>query len=67
MPSSYTTIQGDMWDGICVRLGFAETDMHYLLEANPGHRLTVVFSAGVTLVVPDIPDPEPELPAWKTG
>lgn len=65
MPRTYRTIQGDMWDGIVYRLGRKETDLHHLLAANPAHRMTVVFPAGVDLVIPDFPKPKTALPPWK--
>lgn len=67
---SYTTQSGDMWDGIAHKAYSdrrrGEMLMHLLLEANPRHRETVIFSAGVALVVPDPPANIPDsLPPWK--
>ncbi len=64
--NKYTTIQGDMWDGIAKKLYGAETAMNVLLEANPEHIDTVVFSAGIVLDVPDYTAPTPDLlPPWR--
>jgi hypothetical protein len=41
-----------MWDGIAYRLWGNEKLFHKLLAANPAHRNTVVFPAGVVLAVP---------------
>lgn len=67
---SYTTQSGDMWDGIAHRVyrdrKRGEMLMHLLLEANPAHRKTVIFSSGVVLTVPEPPVSMPEtLPPWK--
>lgn len=50
--STYSTIQGDMWDTIAFRLWGNEKLFHYLLAANPAHRNVVIFPSGVTLAVP---------------
>jgi len=66
MPKTYTTIQGDMWDGIAKRTLGSEYYMSELIDANPEHRETVIFPAGVHLVIPEVPTPVPELlPPWK--
>ena len=55
MPSTYTTMQGDMWDLIASRLWGRERLFHVLLDANPAHREVLVFDAGVVLTVPALP------------
>lgn len=66
--TKYTTIAGDMWDGIAYKtLGdCAYTDK--IMCANPEHRRTFIFPAGVAL---NIPEPETkvsaQLPPWKRG
>lgn len=52
--SSYVTIQGDTWDIIAFVQYGDEMQMHWLIEANPEHRETVIFSAGVVLDIPDL-------------
>lgn len=52
--SSYTTIQGDTWDGIAFVVYGDELQVHWLIEANPTHRETVIFPSGVVLNVPDL-------------
>lgn len=67
MSKTYTTIQGDMWDSIAYsQLG----DVKYtdaLMMANTEHRNVYIFSAGVTLVIPDIETSitGDNLPPWK--
>lgn len=64
--NKYTTIQGDMWDGIAKKVYGTETAMNVLLNANPEHIGTVVFSAGIVLDVPDYTAPTPDLlPPWR--
>ncbi|WP_025847597.1 tail protein X [Paenibacillus ehimensis] len=66
--SIYTTIQGDMWDGIAKKVLGAEKHMTLLIEANPEYRETVIFPAGIALVIPAIAAPiTSQLPPWKRG
>ncbi len=65
----YTTKQGDTFDLIALRmypdLG-AEKLMDILIDANPQHVHTVIFSGGVELNIPDVDVPAvTNLPAWK--
>ncbi len=69
MPRIYTTVQGDAWDIISLKMYGTEKSMSTLIEANPAHRETVIFSAGVQLIVPEltasaIPS---SVPPWKRG
>lgn len=66
---TYRTVQGDTWDIIALRmypkLG-GEKLMDRLLEANPEHRSTVIFSADLLLQIPDVDIPVvSSLPPWK--
>lgn len=64
----YATIQGDTWDGISFKLFGDERFAALLMEQNPGHIRTSVFSAGVLLDVPVIPAQQAAtLPPWKRG
>ena len=66
MADTYTTIQGEMWDSIAKKVYGTELGMNALLEANPSHRLVVVFPAGVTLAVPVYEKPKTRrLPPWR--
>lgn len=68
MPSTYTTVQGDTWDIIALKKYGTEKGMHLLLGANPAHRDTVLFSAGIAIIVPDAPAAVNEnLPPWRRG
>jgi hypothetical protein len=60
---------GDEWDGIARKVygDIRKSDMlvHLLLEANQAHRETVIFGAGVTLVIPSPPEGRiSTLPPW---
>lgn len=66
---TYRTEQGDTWDLIALRvypdIG-GEKLMDILLEINPEHINTVIFSANVKLNIPDSEVPViVNLPAWK--
>ena len=64
--STYTTIQGDMWDSIAYKqLGdTAHTDD--LMNANQQYREYYIFPAGIILELPQITEPQSStLPPWK--
>jgi phage tail protein X len=66
MANTYTTKQGDMWDAIAYKVYGSEYLMHTLMDANPDHITTVIFSAGIVLLVPDLVSTTPQnLPPWK--
>lgn len=66
MIAKYTTVQGDMWDSIAKKVYSDEYLMHYLMDANPKQIATVIFPAGVTLTIPDIPvNSAVNLPPWR--
>lgn len=66
MSKTYSTVQGDCWDGIAKRLYGTEAAMNVLLEANPNYIDTAVFSAGVVLTVPEYEAPRTSLlPPWR--
>lgn len=67
---TYTTIQGDTWDYIALKELGSEMYMHLLLKENPDHANIEIFSAGVILNIPDIPEGAviaDTLPPWKKG
>ena len=68
MIRTYTTIQGDMWDGIAVKVYGDESYMKELLKANPEYGEYYVFPANIRLVLPDIETAVTKiLPPWKRG
>ena len=50
---SYTTKQGDTWDGIAYSEYGDEMQMHLLIENNPQYADVVIFSAGTVLTIPE--------------
>ncbi|SCX85201.1 hypothetical protein SAMN05216233_101628 [Desulfoluna spongiiphila] len=55
-----------MWDAIALTRMGSEMHMARLIAVNPEHRETVVFSAGIELVIPDTEKrTETVLPPWK--
>jgi len=55
-----------MWDGIAYKLYGSESYMVQLMQANPQQAHTVVFGAGVVLIVPELPEAaDDSLPPWK--
>lgn len=66
MPSTYTTVLGDTWDAIALRQMGSEHHASLLMTANRPQIGTVFFTAGVDLVIPDIPeDFSSTLPPWR--
>ena len=47
--TKYTTIAGDMWDGIAYKTLGDEAYTDRLMKLNPQYRRTFVFPAGITL------------------
>ncbi len=66
MFKSYTTIQGETWDQIALKLYGREIELHHLIQANPEHREILFFAAGVVLRVPQVAPPAViEVPRWQ--
>ncbi|HWR07747.1 tail protein X [Sporomusa sp.] len=62
----YVTSLGDTWDGIAYKMYGNERQMSVLIQANPQHRETVIFSADVMIQVPDVAAAtSTALPPWK--
>ncbi len=63
----YRTVQGDTWDGMAYRFYGSEKYMKNLIEANWPYTDTLVFSDGVELTVPDLPEEENDndMPIWR--
>lgn len=66
MPKTYTTVQGDMWDGIAYKCYGDESGINALMAANERYVDTVVFPAGIVLTVPGYTKPVTNvLPPWR--
>ena len=64
---TYTTNQGDTWDSIAYKQYGKGAMMTTLMIANQSLNDTVIFEAGVTLVIPEITETDisTTLPIWK--
>lgn len=61
----YRTKKGDTWDNIAFSLWGNEYLMLELIKLNWKHRETIVFSEGITLLIPDIEtDDTEDAPDW---
>lgn len=61
----YRTKKGDTWDNIAFLLWGNEYLMLELIKSNWKHRETIVFSEGITLLIPDIEtDDAEDAPEW---
>lgn len=64
---TYTTIQGDTWDNIALKVYGEERHADYLMENNYPFLETLVFSAGTVLNTPALPEErDGDLPPWRT-
>ena len=54
MPNTYTTKQGDTFDIIAKRVWGDEKLMHHIMKANQDYQDAVLFSAGITLTIPEL-------------
>ncbi len=67
----YPTQSGDWWDLVAIRVYGMRRGQEYLMQeiisANYAHRNTWRFSAGVELVIPELPEREAKpLVPWTT-
>lgn len=68
MPKTYTTILGDMWDMIAQKTLGSGLYTDALMKSNLQYRHIFIFSAGITLTIPDVPVKAADsLPPWKRG
>jgi len=51
---TYLTKQGDEWDRIAFEQLGSEHLVDQLIATNPGHGMTVVFNAGIKLILPEV-------------
>lgn len=67
MITTYTTVQGDMWDKISYKVYGSCSHIDVLIENNPEYREVQFFSAGIELEIPPIDDTTSAstLPPWK--
>lgn len=64
--SEYTTISGDTWDIVAFKTLGDEMYTDRFIKLNLAYRDTVIFPAGVRLVIPErVPEVSAKLPPWK--
>lgn len=65
--TSYVTKKGDMWDQIALDKLGSELYANQLIDANFVYSKTVVFEAGIELMIPSIntTKSDVDLPPWK--
>lgn len=62
----YTTMQGDTYDMLALDAYNDEFLAHRIIEVNPQYASTLVFDAGIVLLIPILSQQPPEtLPPWK--
>lgn len=64
---TYTTVQGDKWDGISHKAYGSTRFADVLIAANPEYRRIYIFSAGIALKIPEVETKisAEDLPPWK--
>lgn len=64
---TYITVAGDTFDSIAHHVLGHRRYTRELMEANPQHLSTVIFSGNITLVIPDITTAvsKTNLPPWR--
>lgn len=62
----YITVQGDMWDSIAYRFYGDDKKIGLLMRNNPDLLDIYVFSAGVPVYIPELPEEDDsDLPEWR--
>jgi len=51
---TYLTKQGDEWDRVAFEQLGSEHLVDQLIAINPDHSMTVVFAAGIRLILPEV-------------
>lgn len=65
--STYVTVSGDTWDKIALEQLGSEYLFPLLLAANPKYRLTITFTSGIEITIPEFEIEETyesQRPAW---
>lgn len=67
MPKTHITAEGDTFDALALEYYNDEKLASAIIQANPDHCATLIFEAGVSLVIPEVSLvalPE-TLPPWR--
>lgn len=66
--TTYSTISGDMWDGIAYEQMGSSFYADKLMKANPQYLNYYIFPAGIELVIPAVEEETvADVPIWKRG
>ena len=61
----YITKQGECWDEIAKNVYGSEKYIGFLMQNNMPLLDTIIFSAGLELNTPELPQDETDLPTWR--
>lgn len=67
MPKTHITVEGDTFDSLALEYYNDEKLASTIIQANPDYCATLIFEAGVSLVIPEataVTYPE-TLPPWR--
>ena len=67
MPKTHSTAEGDTFDALALEYYNDEKLASTIIQANPDHCDTLIFEAGISLLIPDVSTvtlPE-TLPPWR--
>ena len=67
MPSTHITVEGDTFDNLALQYYDDEKLSSAIIQANPDYCDTLIFEAGITLIIPAVSTvalPE-TLPPWR--
>lgn len=64
---AYITIQGQAWDQIAKEVYGSEKYTDFLMRSNPKLLDIFLFSAGVILETPALPESKKDLPEWRNS
>lgn len=68
MSDTYVTTQGEAWDQVALKVYGSERYAGYLMECNYSHLDTFIFSAGVVLQTPALPEETAsDMPEWRAA
>lgn len=66
--TTYTTVSGDTWDLIALKVYGGELKADWLMQNNLGLIHITRFDSGVVLSTPELPEEKSgDLPPWKAG
>lgn len=67
MHSKHITVEGDTFDGLALQYYNDEKLASAIIQANPDHCDTLIFEAGITLIIPAVSTVTlpATLPPWR--